>query len=264
MKAVLLSPHLDDAIMCLGGWAGTLPRETFAVTVATLFAGIPPAGLLSPAAHEFHQDCGLDDDAVLERRAEDLAAATMVGAKTHWLDILDAIYRLANGVPVYPSHDDLFGIPAPEEDELCTAAAGLLAEELPAPDALLMPLSVGGHVDHVLTRRIGEAFAATLPDNCVVGYYEESFYTAQKGGQAWERVDTRGLSPMKITVTGDTLDRKLAAIAAYASQVHMLGIGPDNGPEHLAFIKLSETERVWVRQDDNPTLRQLFLGQTGH
>lgn len=263
MKAILLSPHLDDAILCLGGWASALPRETFAVTLTTVFAGIPPTGLLSPAAYAFHQDCGLDDDAVLERRAEDLAAAALVGAKAHWLDIPDAIYRMADGVPVYPTHNDLFGIPVPEEDELCSVAAGLLAGELPAPDALLVPLSVGGHVDHVLTRQIGEAFAATLPANCVVGYYEESLYTAQQGRRAWDRVDTRGLSPIEMTVTGDALDRKLAAIAAYASQVHMLGIGPDREAEHLAFIKLKETERVWVRQDHASRLRQLFPGRAG-
>lgn len=261
MRAVLLSPHLDDAIMCLGGWASTVASATFDVIVTTIFAGLPPAGPLSRVAHGFHRDCGLGTNAVLERRAEDTTAAALVGAETRWLDIPDAIYRLADGVPVYPSHGDLFGIPAPGEDVLCTAATRLLAQECQVPGVLLMPLSVGGHVDHVLARRIGEAFAAALPDSCVVGYYEESLYTAQQGRRAWDRVDTRGLSPMEIIVTGEALDRKLAAIMAYTSQVRMLGIGPDRDPGHLAFARLSETERVWVREDDNPALRQLFQGR---
>lgn len=264
MRVVLLSPHLDDAIMCLGGWAGAVASKAFDVAVTTVFAGTPPTGLLTPAAHAFHQDCGLNDDAVLVRRDEDLAAATLLGARTRWLDIPDAIYRLVDGVPVYSSRDDLFGLPASEEDGLCTAAAGLLAEELPAPDVLLMPLSVGGHVDHVMTRRIGEALAETLPGGCHVGYYEESLYTVQQGRQAWDRVDTRGLVPIEIMVTGETLDRKLAAVRAYSSQVRMLGIGPDGGPEHLTFMKLSEIERVWVRQDDNPAFRQLFPRKIRH
>lgn len=264
MNAVLLSPHLDDAIMCAGGWAAATASETFSVAVTTVFAGIPPADVLSPAARGFHQDCGLNNNAVHERRAEDVAAAALVGAKTCWLEIPDAIYRLADDAPLYPTRDDLFGVPSPGENELCSTAAGLLAQEVPAPDVLLMPLSVGGHVDHVLTRRIGEAFAAALPDGCVVGYYEELLYTAQQGRQAWDRVDTQGLSPMEIAVAGEALDRKLAAIMAYTSQVRMLGVGPDNGPEHLAFIKLSEKERVWVRDDGNPILRHLFPGQMGH
>lgn len=263
MKAVLLSPHLDDAIMCAGGWAGAIASEMAGITVTTIFAGMPPIRLLSPAARDFHQDCGLGDNAVLERRAEDMAAAALVGAETIWFDMPDAIYRLADGVPAYPSHDDLFGSPVPEDDALCTTAARLLAKEFPALDVLLAPLSVGGHVDHVLTRRIAEIFAATLPESCVVGYYEESLYTAQQGHQAWNRVDTRGLTPMEITVTGEALRRKLAAITAYTSQVRMLGIGPDRNHEHQAFVKLSETERIWVRQDEAVAARQFFPVQTG-
>src|SRR5437763_4139986 len=84
--AVVLSPHLDDAV-----WAVfSLLAGSGRLTVASVFAGIPPA---EPGWWD--RKCGITDSAahVRSRRAEDRAVLEWVGAGVAHLPLLDHQYR---------------------------------------------------------------------------------------------------------------------------------------------------------------------------
>ena len=73
-----LSPHLDDAVMSVGASLAALAEAGSQVMLCTVFAGAP-APPLSEAARVFHAHCGLADDGVAVRRAEDESASAAIG-----------------------------------------------------------------------------------------------------------------------------------------------------------------------------------------
>src|SRR4051794_22622949 len=79
LKRIVVSPHLDDAVLSCGGQLGP---ETTAVTV---FAGAPPPGTPLP---EWDRLTGASDPhaQVLLRRSEDAEALRRLGAAYRHLD----------------------------------------------------------------------------------------------------------------------------------------------------------------------------------
>jgi len=150
---VFLSPHLDDAIYSCGAHIAQL---THPVTILTVMAGDPPDPLPdTPLVHELHTRWEAGDNPVAFRRREDRNAANALASSaqihTHYLPIPDCVYRMHNGVGLYPiGDDDLFGLVHPDDP----AKAALATTDLPDADkkTLYAPLGVGNHVDHQLVR----------------------------------------------------------------------------------------------------------------
>src|SRR5690349_6471932 len=120
--AVILSPHLDDAVWSC--YSVLLGDED--VVVATVFAGIPEG---EPGWWDVK--CGITDSAahVRARRAEDAAVLSAIGRQAVHLDLLDGQYR---------------GRPVPPGD-----IASELARALPAVRHVYAPGGIG-HPDHAL------------------------------------------------------------------------------------------------------------------
>ena len=161
--AIYLSPHLDDVALSCGGQVFQATSAGERVLIVTLTAGDPPQAAVSGYAQSLHDRWALVTDAVAARRAEDEAANAILGADTlHW-SLPDCIYRYhpATGAPLYVSDPDIFG-------ELNLAELPLVATlreqmaALPAHRQLYIPLTIGHHVDHQLTRLAAErAFSKT-------------------------------------------------------------------------------------------------------
>jgi LmbE family N-acetylglucosaminyl deacetylase len=134
-----LSPHLDDAVLSVGGCLARLASRGERVVVATFYTSGPPAGTARRALRGF---------ADLERRRrEDADALAVVGATPLWLGLVERAFR----TPALSSPLQTFATPReelwPHLDELERVTAALLDEH---PGALvLVPLAVGHHVDHV-------------------------------------------------------------------------------------------------------------------
>ena len=81
-RVVVLSPHLDDAVLSCGQlltrWPGT--------TVVTVFCGFPAEILDPPNWWSQISGFGPGDDVVAARRAEDVRALARLGAHPHHLD----------------------------------------------------------------------------------------------------------------------------------------------------------------------------------
>lgn len=213
--ALFISPHLDDAVLSVGASISALTEAGCRVVVCTVFAG-SRLGPLSEGASAFHSHCGLGDDAVLVRRNEDRAAVGEIGGQAIHLGFLDAIYRRIGGQWLCRRPGAVFDPLLPDEPTIGSAVAARLSDLLAAvrPAMVLTCAAVGGHVDHRLVR--DAAIAACLAEGRPLALWEDIPYAIGK-------VPTCSATPSTLSdVRQRHLERKLAAVALYRSQVKVL------------------------------------------
>ncbi len=227
---LVLSAHLDDAILSCGALLSSLVGQT-RVTVATLFteACQPPHTL---AARAFLRQCTIGDATELyaARRLEDAEVLTGMGVEHVHLAASDALFRrrevpsavaglgriLPELVHRYPTYrfDIAKGRVARGDRVLAErldAELRFLAERIDA-GLVFGPVGVGRHVDHLLTR----ALAERQPRPTVL--YSDFPYDLQDSPDAGY-LETHGLTP----VTWDRdLDAKQVLIKGYRTQVDAL------------------------------------------
>ncbi len=207
--ALLISPHLDDAVFSAGGVMALLAGRGWRVVTATAFTrSVHPA---QGFALECQRDKGLADevDYMALRRDEDVEAAALTGAETLWLDLPEAPHR------GYASAAALFGEYAPDDaiaDELLAALRDAMRDV--APDLVLGPAALGSHVDH---RRVLDALPLAVGDRAWA-LWRDTPYIIRQPEAVPGGAFLGGLEDVRLPVE-DTLDVKLAASAAYASQV---------------------------------------------
>lgn len=121
-KLLVISPHLDDAVLACGALLATHPRSV----VLTVFAGTPARACRTA----WDTACGFTDaaQAIDARRAEDAAALGTLEATPHWLSFCDSQY---------------------EEPAAPAAIARALVEAIGQhePDCVVLPLGLF-HADH--------------------------------------------------------------------------------------------------------------------
>jgi LmbE family N-acetylglucosaminyl deacetylase len=220
MRFIYLSPHFDDAVLSCGGLIWEQNRRGIPVEIWTVCGGDAPMGPLAPLAQRCHQEWGTDgaEETLALRRREDREAARIVGAQVRHFSTPDCIYRRSPaGDPLYP--EELSAPLSPWDSDLDGKIAVELAGELELDDLLVCPLAVGGHPDHLLTRRAAERLARPLRYYADIPYlldHPEAFEPAQAGMKSEHfPISKRGLAAWK---TG---------IAAYSSQTTVLFHDPE-------------------------------------
>jgi LmbE family N-acetylglucosaminyl deacetylase len=244
---IVLSPHLDDAALSLGGSIARWTAAGERILVVTVAAGSPSPGAgLSSFAESLHRAWGVGSaDVVALRRREDEAAMAILGAEAERLERLDAVYRLPER---YDGEAALLGEPALEDclgGDLASDLAPILAA---SPRAVIVaPLAVGGHVDHRVVHRVAIELARQGRE---VGFYEDFPYAARPFAveERWAAVAVE-LEPVILDIAA-TLERKVAAVLAYASQIDALFGGIE--PARAAIIAYAQAvgsgghaERIW-------------------
>lgn len=216
---IVLSPHLDDAVLSCGQLLAARPDSV----VVTIFAGLPRPRHRTP----YDIGCGFrcSIDAVRARRLEDQEACSTLNARAVHLDWLDGQYRTApvgeaplragiRGAIEKSGLDDPavfapLGVNHSDHDAVCDAALSAdirdlwLYEELPA--RVLLPELAIARV-HAVRHR---------------GYAAQPRFDLE--------LTARELGP---------LDMKEQAMKAYASQTHQLG---SLGDRHCYLVP----ERYW-------------------
>lgn len=216
MKTIYISPHLDDVVYSCGGWIWDQSQKGVEVEIWTICAGDPLPGSLSNLAMILHQSWGLGENAVQIRREEDKKACQMIGAAHRHLPFLDCIYRLSpEGEPYYQSMADIFGGLDPGEADLIDRVSAALDDILPQEVELIVPLGIGNHVDHELTRKA----ASRLGRNLI--YYADYPYAREPQGQ--EILKFMDASPEwlsdQLSVTDKGLHQWWQGALAYGSQL---------------------------------------------
>ncbi|TDC32396.1 PIG-L family deacetylase [Kribbella albertanoniae] len=206
---LMVSPHLDDAVLSVGATVAALVDQGRDVTICTVFAG-EPTPPFSEFADAFHTMCGLGDDAVPRRRQEDLEATGILRARSLHLPFLDSIYRL----DAIDSFAFLFEAPANDAlvEEIAQSIHKSFGDEWPAE--LWTCAAFGDHVDHRITRAAVARVARE--HNLKLVLWEDFPYAAGQAHSAAGR-------PVSVPdVTPAHLQQKLDAVARYPSQLAML------------------------------------------
>jgi len=246
--SVYLSPHPDDAIFSCAGRIWLQRRQGQSVLIATM-ATRDPQGRLSSIARRLHDRGGMEPDSLEVRRGEDRQAAEILGADLIHGDLEDAVYRAEVGSNrwLYPSLRRLFGKIHPADRQFPEDLDRLI-QELPSHTELVVPLSVGRHVDHRLVRAAAERVAAAS-----LLYYEDFPYAERR------RAVHRALRPRRAWVDCTT-DLSLEAVAAkvraasvYTSQIDLIFGSPRRLRQAIRRrARRLGGERYWRRQDDRP------------
>lgn len=164
---LVISPHLDDALLSCCDHVLAWQRQGRAVRVLTLFTAAGP--WVSPVMGEGVVD---GEAHMRRRRTEDADALASIGLAAEHLGLVDAGFR-GNGAPHFQSLDQLLsGTTGPGGDAWVMRATRALMEHARGARRVLCPLAVGGHVDHVITRQACEA--AFGPQQ--LGYYADMPY----------------------------------------------------------------------------------------
>jgi LmbE family N-acetylglucosaminyl deacetylase len=253
MTTLVISPHLDDAVLSLGGTIAGWVREGTRVVVASVFSIGPALSEVAPRMRKFAD--------YATRRAEDHAACTLLGAETRYLDQTERAFRRP-----FLTGWSFFRTPSSRDGFTTLAHVTSALDSLGAlqPDRIVLPLGVGNHIDHVETLIAGTDWAIANGVLDRVWFYED-FYALSGAMRAahpvaclrtWKRKQSplfrayrlgvimrliaagrRGppvdklLSPTlraarwTVTTTDVTSheQRKLDAIACYASQTRAFG-----------------------------------------
>jgi hypothetical protein len=238
MATVILSPHLDDAV--LSCWhVLTQPGD---VSVINVFAGVPPSSD-GPAWWDRYTGATDSGERVRERVEEDRTALALAGRTAINLDLLDEQYRAA-------------------EQPLAPLTARL--ERLLPPGArIYAPAAFADHTDHALVCR---AALQLRTAGLAVSLYADLPHATAHGWPAWvtgkrvpatkdlaagmweRRLAGTGIAPGEMVPSVHVLDpgehaRKLNAVHAYRTQVDGLA---DFTGRSLADREVLGYEVVWT------------------
>lgn len=239
MKWIYISPHLDDAVLSAGGWIYEKTRAGDEVEIWTLVCGFPQDAELSPFAQLLHFQWGISaaEDVARARRAEDVNAAQILGARTKHFDFLDCIYRRGkDGAWLY---SDVFVPPHEDEAELPAQIADAIRARIHPEDRLVCQFAIGAHVDHVLARRAVEMLQRPLTYTADLPYLFNSpdDLTPQ----------TAGLQEITQPISSAAVEAWQAAIEKYESQISSLFDSVDDMHEKIArYVLNNKGLKLWT------------------
>lgn len=219
---LIVSPHLDDALLGCCDHALAWRQQGWAVRVLTLFSAAGPC--VSPVLSS-NDTVALDPSRYMQRRRqEDVNALASVGLTAEHLGFVDAGFRGA-GKPDFQNMAQLLcGKLGPGGPALVEHAAQALRRHAFGVVKVLCPLAVGGHVDHVITRRACEQ----VFDPKLLSYYADMPYARAP----WRWRATQMTQAVRSRRSWRWLSRaKVQALHHYASQTPLLWAGRPRFPE---------------------------------
>jgi LmbE family N-acetylglucosaminyl deacetylase len=226
--AVFISPHLDDAVFSCGALMLALQKQGISCTVLTVFTQADESSQ-TLSARSFLRQIGYSSAEQLyaKRRAEDMEVLKSMGVKCIHLGEVDALWRkksktsgiqkilaailpeFSHVYPVYKFHI-LSGKIRIGDTLLISHLAKLLQTHVDRDTVVFCPLSIGGHVDHMVVTRACEDMSHPLV------YWADIPYVARPGHKV-SPVKTDALIQKKMNDT-QLLIKKARLCARYKTQ----------------------------------------------
>jgi LmbE family N-acetylglucosaminyl deacetylase len=202
-RIVVLSPHLDDAVLGCGGLLAAHPGAT----VITVYTGAPDAYPDPPTGWDELAGFVAGDDVLAMRKAEDASALKELDAHPVWLDHVEHQYLAG---------PDWVG-PGATVDSIEAAVRAA------APTAVFAPFGLG-NPDHTATHDAARLVRERVPEPAWF-CYEDMGYQHIPGLLAWRvsQLFRAGIWPTPAAPRVDPAGgRKRAAVAHYTSQLRAL------------------------------------------
>jgi LmbE family N-acetylglucosaminyl deacetylase len=244
MRWIYISPHLDDAVLSCGGLIREQTSSKTPVEIWTICAGDPPSGSFSSFANFQHTQWGTGIDAYTLRRAEDIAACQIIGARYRHLPFLDCIYRQSkDGNWLYPNEESIFGVLSVEDAGTIYTLQTFLAAILKPDDVLVIPLTLGNHVDHQLVRNAAEGLRRPLL------YYADAPYVIEYPEKIIDV--THNLNSQLYNFSLQDLVSWQEASQAYRSQLNVLFDGVEKMRSTIdQYFQKEKGIRLWRPDSD--------------
>jgi LmbE family N-acetylglucosaminyl deacetylase len=238
VRYVVLSPHLDDAV--LSTWHALVSSGE--VRVITVFAGIPEPGFVTA----LDRTRGATEAAALmkRRREDDRAVLALAGRRPTHADLLEVNYQAVD----VPEVQDAIERDPTRYVEIVAAADGLgtpvdAIEEAVGDwltgDVVYAPLGIGRHPDHRDVARLGLRLARR---GRAVRFYADFPYVVRYGLPSWlgggqnsVRADaqiedafaalpaaSRDFDRFIVELTTDEVDKKITAFRRYETEFSLV------------------------------------------
>jgi LmbE family N-acetylglucosaminyl deacetylase len=222
---LVVSPHLDDAALSVGGSIAAWIAAGHRVVIASIYTTGPALEEVPPSMRIFAD--------YRTRRTEDDHACAALGAEVRRLDQIERAFRrpyLANW-SFFTTPDDRSGFTALQD--VIRALEPLAAL---APDRILVPLGIGNHVDHIEAMLAATDWARARGWLDRVAFYEDFYAISgtlrQRHFVARQRLWRRRDSPLLRA-------RRLAAILSAIAAAR-------RGPEVETFLGPELRDARWV------------------
>ena len=263
-KAVVLSPHLDDAPLSCCGLISRL-HDHVDCQVVTICAGNPaPAPTFSRSredTRELLDETDPESEYTRERRDEDIDAMERLGANFVHLGFEDAIYRRSptSGERIYHSSREKWVSPRIDDARHIEELFLVLRQFCSNMGRVLLvsPMSIGYHMDHAITAHV----AMRLEDESVdLLFYEDFPYVLDPPsiGKGLEDSPESALERMSRVPEGRyfvpvDVDHKAVVLDEYETQIPQLFGGLDDVRQALRDNELEgePVEYFWTAKRRN-------------
>jgi LmbE family N-acetylglucosaminyl deacetylase len=166
---IVLSPHMDDAVLSLGQHIINWKKQGRDIKVVTVFTKFGNGVGVPNYSNDYIQKSGFDNVGDFEkaRIKEDIVAMKKLGVEyEHW-GYIDAGFRGG-----YDTREKLLAGKINSADEKLVLELSRKINNLDC-ERCLLPFGVGGHVDHLIVKKAGEM------SNKARRYYLDSPYLWQ-------------------------------------------------------------------------------------
>lgn len=230
----IVSPHPDDAALALGALLAATGGRVLDVFSEETWTRRP----------YYHARPELTAALLL---AEERVACQVLGAELTLLGHVDGAARLAWRDGFFVDQENVAESVA-VEPELFDRLINDLGSELSGDGPVLVPLAVGGHIDHVLARAAVLAKGVLNPAR--VMFYEDMPYSlfadaAKAAASVADEANLGPLRPLLLTASPVGADRKREALWAYRLQVTE-GISSRVIRYGNSLTNTAFTERLWI------------------
>ncbi len=237
---IFLSPHFDDVALSCGGLVWSLTQQGHTVEIWTIMGGLPASQQFSPFAQGMHKEWGMPPDEIVQtRRAEDRAACEAMGSQSRHFDWQDSIYRKdpKTGLPTVNNNEDLFG--KSPELSLVHQIKELILKEIPDVSKLILPISLGNHIDHRAVRQAGDLSERVDFYYADYPYILTAFKNLYSGEEHWQQ-EPHQLTEGALKAWQDT-------VLCYGSQLSMFWRDEQETRLALRNYFAGGGGRLWVK-----------------
>lgn len=214
-KILVLSPHLDDAVLSCGDHILEWKRQGHEVTIVSIFTMFQDK-YISKGAQDSLKAGGFKNAKECERarKIEDIEVMKTLSVKYCHLDFIDGWFRVRNNRPIY-TDGELFKGRISNYDIPLMGNLKRLFSQYDTFDRIVIPKSVGKHVDHLITYEVAQKIFA----NYKLFYYGDYPYLLNRYNisvrLAWQFI-THFYSMKRMSPT------KKKLLQSYVSQIPQL------------------------------------------